>query len=120
MNNQEKIKIDEGVYLKRDDLFGKNYRLIYPLKHEDGSWNKFNLCTGGSYWNLIKVIILVILMVSLPFIYKHDMSGCVAINEKLYEQCMAIEVGDSSGGYDMYDISDWFNKTKEVDGDGVG
>ena len=119
MQNQEKIKIDEGVYLKRDDLFGKNYRLIYPLKNEDGTYNKMNLYTGGSYWNLIKVIILVILMISLPFIYKHDMSSCVEINEKLYAQCMALDLeGVMEPNVLDINISQWVNK--EVDGDGVG
>lgn len=120
MNVDGKYWIDKNVFVKKEAIFGlEHHRLVYPLKKDDGSINWFNLCTGGSYWNLIKVAIFVSLMVALVLVYKHDMSSCVAINDKLAAKCMEIDFGEATGGMAGYDVSVWLNQTKGVE-DGLG
>jgi len=62
-------KIEEGVFLKKGK-FG--YRVVYPYKNEDGSINYFNLLTGGSWANVIKVLIIVLLILGLSYSYHRD------------------------------------------------
>lgn len=44
------------VYLKKQ---GNNYRVVHPIKNDDGSWNWFNIFTGGSWFNVIVVGVVV-------------------------------------------------------------
>ena len=111
--------VDKNVFVKKEHLLGNYYRLVYPIKHDDGSINWFNLCTGGSYWNLVKVAIFVIMMIALVMVYKHDMSSCVELNEKLAAQCITRIDFRETTWTDNYDISVWLNQTKGVE-DGVG
>ena len=53
-----------------DKLF--RYRLIFPIKNDDGSINWFNLFTGGSWGNIMMVTLIVLLCVGLVLAYKHD------------------------------------------------
>ncbi len=55
-----------------DKLF--RYRLVFPIRNQDGSLNWFNLLTGGSWGNLIIVFAIVLFMVGLVFAYKHDIA----------------------------------------------
>ncbi len=54
------------VYLKKS---GENYRVVHPIKNQDGSWNWFNLFTGGSWFNVVvvSVVVLIILGVLLEY-----------------------------------------------------
>lgn len=54
---------NEKIYLKRDFL---GWRVVAPIKNEDGSWNWFNLITGGKK-NLF-VLIILLLLVGLIFL----------------------------------------------------
>jgi len=65
-------EIESGVKVIKDKLF--RYRLIFPIKKEDGKVNWFNLLTGGSWGNLIVVILIVMLCVSLVLAYRHDVA----------------------------------------------
>jgi hypothetical protein len=50
------LPLEDKVYLKKDLL---GYRVVYPNKNQDGSWNIINLLFGG--WNnLLMLIIFVI------------------------------------------------------------
>ena len=62
----EDLPEDAQVYLKKS---GNNYRVVHPIKNEDGSWNWFNLLTGGSWMNLIilGVVVGIILGVLLEY-----------------------------------------------------
>ncbi len=57
------------VYLKKD---GKNYRVVHPIKNDDGSINWFNLITGGSLKNLIVVGVVVLILIGLLFEYSSN------------------------------------------------
>ncbi len=50
------------VYLVKQ---GKNYRVVHPIKNEDGSWNWFNLFTGGSWFNVIVVGAIVLITLAI-------------------------------------------------------
>lgn len=68
----EDKKIDEGIYLRK----GKwGYRIIYPIKREDGSLNWFNLLCGGSYWNLAKTVMVLFLILLIVYSYNHDIKA---------------------------------------------
>jgi len=67
--------LEKGVHVVRDKLF--RYRIIYPNKNEDGTWNWFNFLTGGSWGNIIMVFIIVCVMVGLVLAYKHDVHALV-------------------------------------------
>ncbi len=62
----EDLPEDAKVYLKKQ---GNNYRVVHPIKNEDGSWNWFNLFTGGSWFNVlvVGVVVLIILGVLLEY-----------------------------------------------------
>jgi len=64
---------NEKVYLKKD-RFG--WRVIHPVKNEDNSWNWKNFFIGGSYWNILKLIGIVGLLIFIIYSYKHDISMC--------------------------------------------
>jgi len=71
---EEPIKIEDGVYLtKGSSFFG--WRLIFPIKNEDGSINWFNLFTGGSWANVAWTILIVGVLVGSIFLYRHDVNA---------------------------------------------
>jgi hypothetical protein len=54
----EKIKIgEEDIYLKK----GKTWRVVYPYKI-DGKINWMNLISGGDWFNLVKIGIIVVII----------------------------------------------------------
>ena len=57
------IPENDRVYLKKDFL---GYRIIHPIKNEDGSWNWLNLLVGGES-NLVFLILLVLVGVTIYF-----------------------------------------------------
>lgn len=63
MKNIKRIQVDGKELCLRES--GDTYRVVKPWKNEDGSINWFNIITGGSWWNLIGVIIIVALILGL-------------------------------------------------------
>ena len=61
-----------------DKLF--RYRLIFPIKKDTDkpftldNINWFNFLTGGSWGNILMVVIIVLVMVGLVLAYKHDIA----------------------------------------------
>ena len=51
--NNEKIHLKKGF---------TGWKVVYPIKNEDGSINWKHLITGGSWFNLLFVIIIVVLI----------------------------------------------------------
>ena len=70
---QSVIVNEEKIHLKKD-RFG--WRVIHPVKNDDGSWNWKNFLVGGSYWNLLKVGAIVGIILFMCWAYKHDMQMC--------------------------------------------
>jgi len=78
----KRVEIDgETIYLKKNSKLG--YKVIYPWKKENykpykecsnfKEWKKginwFNLWTGGSWWNLLIVFIIVFVVLGLLYEY---------------------------------------------------
>jgi len=58
-----KINIDnKDVYVSQRD---NSFKVVKPIKNDDGTINWFNLLTGGSWWNLIIVGIIVMIVLGL-------------------------------------------------------
>jgi len=58
-----KVSIDsKDVFVSQR---GDNFKVVKPLKNEDGSWNWFNLMTGGSWWNIAIVTFIVVIVLGL-------------------------------------------------------
>jgi hypothetical protein len=71
-------KIREGLYVKKSF---DGYRVVYPIKTEDGKVNWFNLFTGGNYWKLIKTIIILLLILGISYSYYRDTKVCMELIE---------------------------------------
>ncbi len=84
-------KIEEGVYLHKGKL---GYRLIYPYKNKDGTINWFNIFTGGSWKNLITVIIVVLFILGLSYAYYLDVKTCRKVISNPCDFCVQ---GDEFG-----------------------
>ena len=66
-------KIREGLYVKKSF---DGYRVVYPYRNEDGSLNLFNILTGGNYWKLVKVGIILLLILGMSWAYARDTEAC--------------------------------------------
>lgn len=73
-------KIREGLYIKKDK-FG--YKVIYPIKNDDGTTNWFNLLTGGTWYKLIFTIIVVLLILGMCYSYYHDVKACLEFQNNI-------------------------------------
>ena len=103
MKNIEKIR--EGLYIKKDRL---GYRIVYPYKNDDGTINWFNVLTGGSWGNLIKVVLIVSLILFVTWGYYHDTKACKDFMENPCEMlpniskyCLNVENLHSQGTLDI-------------------
>ncbi len=80
----EDLPEDAKVYLKKD---GSIYRVVHPIKNEDGSINWFNLATGGSWKNVI--ILGVVVAIILGFLF--ESSSNVKILQDQLASCFVID-----------------------------
>ena len=62
-------RLDKGVYLGKDRL---GWKLVHPWRNEDRTINWFNLLTGGSWWKLLLVTGIVLLILVNVAAYKRD------------------------------------------------
>lgn len=77
MRNIEKINLnDETIHLKKSY---DGWRVVYPLKNEDGSYNWFNIITGGSYWKLFTVLLIVAIILGVIWEYHTNLSYCAKV-----------------------------------------
>ena len=83
---QKQINIDGEIINLKKDRFG--WAIVYPLKkditkpfyiQEEKKWNiNFkNLLLGGSWFNLIKTLLIIGIILLVMYSYKHDMSVCI-------------------------------------------
>jgi len=70
--------IEEPVYLKKG-WFGE-YSVVHPTKKPDGSWNWFNVFTGGKD-NLFRIFIYIVILLLLYYGVNEMMSSCVDMAE---------------------------------------
>lgn len=66
----ENLPQEEKVYLKKSRMFG--WKVVHPIKNEDGTINWFNLLTGGSWWNWIFIAIIVVVLLGVLYEYNNN------------------------------------------------
>ena len=69
-------KIREGLYIKKS--LGE-YRVVYPIKNDDGTFNWKNFLIGGSWFNLIKTTLIILALIALTLSYNHDVKECSSV-----------------------------------------
>lgn len=100
-------KIDEGVYVGKD-IFG--YKLVYPYKNEDGSFNWFNMILGGSWWNVLLTIFIITIVLFGVWAYKHDVEAYKSFADKIISDPMGFCNKLMTSEIKPYDIqSDKYN-----------
>lgn len=65
-----RINVNGKQVCLKQNKQGDRFKVIYPVKNEDGTINWFNLFTGGSIANLI--IIAIIIIVTLGVLYEYS------------------------------------------------
>lgn len=73
-NKQEEIKIGEETIFMKKSFDG--WRVIYPIKNKDGSFNWKHLIFGGNIWSFIKILAVFILLIFATIIYHYDTETC--------------------------------------------
>ncbi len=105
----KKWKLKEGEYLEKTKK-GK-YRIIHPIKDEEGKINLKNLFIGGSWTNLFVLMWIISLLLFISWSYKNDTATCFEILEDPCERCVResdlvdtsfpiIPIGNFNGGED--------------------
>ena len=81
------MKVDDNIEVRKDFL---GWKLVYPIKNEDGSINWKNLILGGSWYNFFKVILLVAFLLGTLWLYFKDLSVCMEAFRNPCNACMDI------------------------------
>lgn len=71
MSDIEKIR--DGLYVKKSF---DGYRVVYPTKNDDGTINWFNVLTGGTWWKLVKLLFVFLIIAAMIWSYARDTSTC--------------------------------------------
>jgi len=82
-------KIREGLYIKKSF---SGYKVVYPIKNDNGSLNWFNILTGGSYWELLKTLLVFLVIILLCFSYYHDTKQCFQVIKNPCKYCNNVVV----------------------------
>jgi len=97
MNTTKEVRIEnEVVYMKKSF---DGWRIVYPIKNSDGSWNYKNLILGGSWWNFIKVFAIFLLLILAIVIYHYDTKKCSETLTHIDKICEALAKGEVNPQY---------------------
>jgi len=104
-SNIEKIR--DNLYIKKGIT---GYRIVYPIKNEDGSINWHNLIYGGNIWNFLKIMLFFVLIFIVMFAYSHDTQTCRDTMNNLTNICIQINnatltQNQSNSGYFSYNLN---------------
>jgi len=70
----EKIEVKgEKIHLKKSF---DGWRVVYPIKDEFGNFNWKNFLIGGSFWILLKTLIIILILLVLSWSYARDTGLC--------------------------------------------
>jgi len=115
MINKVNIK-GETIYLKKSF---DGWRVIYPIKDEQGKINWKNLLTGGGFWSLIKILIIVGLILTISWSYHHDTKWCREFMSNpcihmsnITTYCVNLEQNQNSGFADFSEVINETTKSK--------
>ena len=84
------------------------WRIVYPLKDEDGNIHWKNVFLGGTWLNFFTMIIIVSLLMFLSWSYSHDVEACKLMIENP-PRCGLVG-GFSDSGYIKLNISNFVIK----------
>ena len=81
----KKVEVDgEVVHLsKTTSSFFSKWHVVYPIKNDDGSINWKHLITGGTWWNLVFVLLFIGVFLGASWEYNNSLQDCSAAMEKL-------------------------------------
>jgi len=111
-------RLNKNQYLKKDK--GGDFRIIAPIKKDlyksfwnTGNKNWFNFLTGGSWYNLFKVIIFILLILGISWTYAHDTRVCRELRENMDMKTGCLDINyltekgieTERGLYDEYEES---------------
>lgn len=102
---------NEKVYLKKSF---DGWRVVNPVFREDKiNWK--NLCTGGSYWNLVKLGLIFLLIFFLTWSYIRDTKICQEIDRDICKWCFNITASCMNAQPILPNyVSDWEDFDSEV------
>lgn len=63
----------EKVYMKKS--LGE-WKVVYPIKNDDDSFNWFNLVTGGSWLKFFTILAIILLILAIAYEYSQNLSYC--------------------------------------------
>ncbi len=86
------------IYLKKDFL---GWHVIHPWKNPDGKINWFNFFTGGSWWHLLIMVTLVLIISLAIFEYTSNMNILISC----FDNPIALENCKESFGFQDYLIN---------------
>lgn len=67
------------------------WRVVHPIKNEDGTWNWFNIITGGSWWKLAVIIFIVLIVIGLAQEYIANLKFCANLMNYMNEQNLIVD-----------------------------
>ena len=81
------MELEKGIYAEKD-RFG--WKIVHPVRNPDGSINWFNLWTGGSWWNVVKVAGVLAIIGFVTWSYFRDINTCLEVMKNPCQACMDI------------------------------
>lgn len=77
MTEIKSVEIDnEKIYLKKSLGY---WGVVYPLKKDDGSWNWFNIITGGDLTKFFFLLVMFILLLLAINEYSSNIKYCQSL-----------------------------------------
>jgi hypothetical protein len=102
----KKIQVSdtESVYMRRG-LDG--WRIVYPIKNDDDTWNWNNILYFGSPWRFVKWCIVLALFLLLIWGYNADVSACKFASEHMDQVCLNYSMMKSGHPQGLNFTIDW-------------
>lgn len=79
---------NEKIYLRKSF---DGWRVVYPLRNEDGSINWFNTLTGGNWWKLIVLTIIVLVVLGLAQEYISNLKFCADLMNYMNNRSIVLD-----------------------------
>lgn len=93
MMGTEKIKeviVGEDKIYMRKSFDG--WRIVYPIKNPDGSWNMTNLILGGSIWKFLKFLMIFLFLIGAIYVYHLDTQTCTETLRHINDTCAMMKI----------------------------
>lgn len=87
------------------------WRVVYPMKNQDGTYNWKNIVLGGSWGNMFKWLGILLLILLFFYVYDHDTKVCretmkdFGANCLLYTQMQNQNITTDTNDYNFINFS---------------